>query len=66
MFRINRVVYIIKSNANNSFKYYNLCGNITAYEASTNADDMVLLLINVNVTSQNYQISVKFIVEVLN
>ena len=28
MFRINRVVYRIKSNVNNSFKYYNLCGKI--------------------------------------
>ena len=38
----------------------------TAYEALTNADNMVLHLINVNVTSQNYQILVKYIVEVLN
>ena len=36
------------------------------YEALTNADDMTLHLINVNVTSKNYQIPVKFIVEVLN
>ena len=36
------------------------------YEALTNADNMVLHLINVNLTSQNCQISVKFIVEVLN
>ena len=42
------------------------CNIHAAYEALTNADNMVLRLINVDVTSQNYQISVKFIVGVLN
>ena len=36
------------------------------YEALTNVNNMMLHHINVNVTSQNYQISVEFIVEVLN
>ena len=42
------------------------CNIHTAYEALTNADNMVLHVINVNVTSQNYQISVKYILGVFN
>ena len=52
-------------NMKRKLRYYT-CNIHTAYEASTNANNMVLHLINVNATSQNYQISVKFIVEVLN
>ena len=52
-------------NMKRKLRYY-ACNICTEYEALANANNMVLHLINVNVTSQNYQISVKFIIKVLN